>query len=462
VASALGFKSEVVHAAESNGVPSNASGPLPELVDEVQWIIDDKLPSSFVLPPRMLGVWNANRTDLELISTQDSPSTRRELQHRIKDAARPITTRLLYAGILASWGDASGQQFLLEQARKASSFAEVEDSLWLIGHLDRLHAHTANTSQLVDMHWAEDFMLDALRDRRQLTGIFGAATRTSTVRELASPSFDEGGFMEHLVRMKSSQLYPVLVALFNERAGEPNYLSFVFGELGDTRAIPLLLEALQTTKDSSYFGNLAIVLAKLGSKEAIPILLSHLDKYETYSALSQYSDERILPALTQALPNLHNHARGAARTLIIKLEGGDLLPKLIALAEDPNHQGMETLSLIAELKDKRAVPFATKILNSSPDLASGVHALWILGGITNSPEAIKSLIDALDMNFPVLFNGIEVRVNDNEWCHKEIAEYLAKLTGQNLGNDKKRWQEWFAKNYPQFSSTAKPKSNSGK
>jgi HEAT repeat protein len=425
----------------ANSVGGVTNEALPELIDRAEPTINRSPTES-----RMEEVWNANHTNVRKISGRDSPANRQELQLRLADNRRPLATRLLYAGILAGWGDKHGQEFLLRQCRTANSLEGIRDAFWLMGHLDRLQDRRAEDNQRkeIDMRWAELFMLEALQDTREFT----SAPWSETVQSMALDDFC-GNFAGQLAAMKSPKLFPILAKLFNDGKSSTRIISSAFAELGDQRAVPLLLKALPTSTDDDVFGQIAFALAKLHSKEAIPILLKHLDNYQTYDALSQYSDPRILPALTNALPNLHDdYARDAARTLVIQLEGGDKLPKLIALAEDPNCKCMESpLLLIAALKDKRAVPFATKVLNTSPELVQRAFAVQILAAIPDSPEAIKALIDALDINFNAVATGKNVMEDQNKRVRMEISEDLQKLTGQNFGTDKKRWMEWFTRTH---------------
>jgi hypothetical protein len=438
--------------AANGGTAANAVGgvtneTLPELVDRAEGIINRPISGE----PRMLEVWHANYTNIFKISGHDSPANRQELRLRFADIGRPLATRLLYAGILAGWGDKQGQKYLLKKCRESNTLESIQDSFWLMGHLDWLQDHRANDIQRkeIDMRWAETFMLEGLQDTREFTGTNENFSMSETMQAMALDD-DCGDFAEKLAVMKSPKLFPILAKLFNDGKCSTRSIYSAFTESGDQRAVPLLLKILSTTNDDDDFGRIAWALARLRCKEAIPILLKHLDNADTYDALSQYSDARILPALTNALPKLHkDYAVGAARTLIIKLEGGDELPKLIALAEDPKHKCMEDpLWLIADLKDKRAVPFATKVLNTSPELTERVFAVRILAAIPDCPEAIKALIDALDMNFNAVATGKDVAQDQNECTRMEISEDLQKLTGQNFGMDKNHWLEWFSRTHP--------------
>jgi HEAT repeat protein len=429
----------------NNPVTGATNQPLPELVDKAEAIINGS-----GLEPRQFGVWLANQTNVDKISGQNSLATHRDLQSRLAEKDCPLDTKLLYAGILASWGDKQGQEFLLEQVRKANSLEDVQDVFWVIGHLDWLHERRVDEGgqpKTIDMHWAETLMLDALQDTRKFESSKKYLSWSETVQSLALDD-GVGNFAEHLAKIKSPKLFPLLAGWFKDGKSNTRIICAAFVELGDQRAVSLLLKALTTSADGNDFNGVAYALGEFHCQEAIPILLKHLDDWEIYGALSQYSDPRILPALTNALANLHEeYAISAARLLIIQLEGGDELPKLIALAEDPKYKGEDLLLLVADLKDKRAVPFATKALNTAPELFDRVFAVRILAAIPDSPEAIKSLFDALDINFNAVAAGKDVIEDQNVRVRGEISEDLQKLTGQNFGTDKKLWEAWFARTH---------------
>ena len=321
---------------------------------------------------------------------------------------------------------------------------------WLIGHLDRLWPLTKGGDfQTVNMRWAEDFMLEMLREPKALKAREPHYSRQS----LAIASFCGGNFGEILGKMKSRDLYAILVTLWKESPKDMDRrdILWAFEYLEDSRAISLLLDALKAKQagDRDEYRCAASALAKMGAKEAIPILLDHLDDCETYPPLSKYKDERILPAIKKALPELKDYALGAARLMVIDLEGGDRLPKLIELEKDPELKCMppDPMDIICELKDKRAVPFAVGELNTSSDLHRRNQAICILASIKDSPEAIKALIDALDMDFQALAQGKNIMRNHNKEVPNEIAEHLKQLTGHDFGVNKKKWLAYYREKF---------------
>ena len=70
----------------------------------------------------------------------------------------------------------------------------------------------------------------------------------------------------------------------------------------------------------------------------------------------------------------------------------------------------------------------------------------ILGNL-KSPQAIKPLIDALDVDYQALADGKDVGYDQNKICRQEIVEHLEHMTGQDFGVDKAKWLAWYAQTY---------------
>lgn len=407
-----------------------------ELVNKSRPIIN-----SSPFEPKIITIWNYNRDTIHKILKLDSESTRKELKTRLADDNIQANVRILYAGILAGLDDQNGQAYLINKGRSATELHDAENVFWMISHLDWLYPVEDRNSKTVNMKWAENFMLEMLKEPRTLKAELWA----NGVYERQSCAIKNFG--EILVKMKNQELYPVLVALWNANPRKVNRWEIltVFEKLEDRRAIPILLEALEVKGERK---SSASALAKMDVKEAIPILLKHLDDYEIYPSLAKYNDERILPALKNALPELDGYARGEACLMIINLEGGDRLPKLIKAENDPDFQCMHNLpDIIYKLKDERAVPFAIKELNSSSELYRRADALRFLAEINNSPAAIKGLIDALDINFNALDKGKDVMSDNNKEFRTAITTNLKRMTGQDFGENKQKWLEYYRNTY---------------
>ena len=396
--------------------------------------------------PESEAVWISNNEAISEILAEYSPEIGRELRVRILDKSRSTRIRLFYAGILAIEGDSAGQEFLIREASRATSLAQAKNAFWVISCLDWF---PRKKRIQVDMRWAEDFMVRMLQDKTELEPRPHDAARTR--RSLAM----DLGFGQILAKMKSKKLYPLLADICRT---SPEYgimqrdVIQALGELGDNRAVPLLLDVLKEhdtgiCDSGGTYTAASYALAKMGAKEAIPILLKYLDDWKTYLALAQYRDDRVLPALKNAVSRLKEAAWYEAEHLIIELEGGDRLPRLIELwYAAAGWAPIDLLYEIADSKDERAIPFATDLLRNSASLDRRMAAASILGQL-RSPEAIKPLIDALDMDLNALAQGIERKGDHNEMFREQLAHDLEKMTGKHFGVHKYLWLVWYALKY---------------
>lgn len=433
-----------VHLLITSGALLQAENPplLPELANKYQNIINDDIMHELTMEK----MWLYNRETIYKILKLDSEATRNELRRRLADDNTPADVRILYAGILASLNDQTGQTYLMNKGRSETKLLDAKNVFWMISNLDWLYPREDNKSVSVNMKWAENFMLEMLKEPKTFKV-------KSFPQGYSRQSLAINSFGEILAKMKSQELYPVLVALWNANPPQVEKCEIfsIFAKLGDKRAVPILLEYFEfqsmnaeSIQELMYVG---YVLAKMGVKEAIPILLKHLNSPFTYPVLSEYNDERILPALKNALPELKGDAKAEACLMIINLEGGDRLPKLIELAQNPNFDNIQPMYIIRGLKDERAVPFAIKELNSSPDLYRRFAALHILSAIRNSPAAIKGLIDALDIDVNAIAEGKDVMNDNNKEFRTAITYNLKRMTGQDFGENKQKWLEYYRNTY---------------
>jgi hypothetical protein len=414
------------------GRKSEVPPKLPQLTDEAAALMN-----ASGSEPKLLAVWSSNRGLISVILDKDSPQVRQVLRGKMADKALPARVRLLYAGILARLGEKDGRRFLIERARAATELGTAQDAFWMIGHLDWLHFGKGRPDKAVDMRWAEKFMVESLTSDAKLK--VPADLRIKALTRWIALS--DGNFGSILVKLKSAKAYSVLLPLYTrDRHGAA--LRALSG-LDDKRLEPLFLKMLASGRSYEY-RCAAAGLTHMKSRKAIPILLKRLDEPDTYGALATYNDARILPALRKALPKLQ-YARHEARLLIIELEGGDKLPKLLAIAREPGVEDYDVLQVmyrIEALKDRRAIPFATELLRKSPSLSKRWAAIEILGCF-KSPPVVKTLIDALDVNYHSLAKSKDVLQNNNRIYRRRIRQYLKTMTGQDFGLDKAKWTKWY-------------------
>ncbi len=408
---------------------------------------------------RPIDMWWQNAETIRIIVADDSDDTQQILYDRIEDSSQPMVLRLFYSGILAVWGDKSGQEFLLKTGTTSTEQEEIKFTFWILGHLKYFQPVEEIDTKPVDMHWAEEFMLsmlDGVNVQLAMCADFPiilAEMKSSKLFPILAKRLEEmrpqqcnESVIGALGILGDQRAVPLLLGALknNENSMERHHMARALGNLGNQQAVPFLLELLKQHKDDCSvpeFMGAAIALAQLNCNDAVPVLLERLDDHITIEILTKFKDDRILPALKTALPSADKRVQDHIRLNIFKLEDGDRLPKLIELAEHSDEStSIDAMDAICDLKDIRAVPFAVKMLNNSQYFHVRIAAIFILKEFSDSPEAIKGLINGLDIDFRVFEKG-------EHTIKEEIPYYLKKMTGQDFGTDKAKWLAWYEEKY---------------
>lgn len=86
-------------------------------------------------PPAIYGYLNSNRQLIRYLIERDSLHTRSVLRRRLKDPGRSFEVKLIIAGLLASWQDTAGEEFLLSQLKEKKE--RSEDVFLIVSGLER-------------------------------------------------------------------------------------------------------------------------------------------------------------------------------------------------------------------------------------------------------------------------------------------------------------------------------------
>lgn len=184
------------------------------------------------------------------------------------------------------------------------------------------------------------------------------------------------------------------------------------GEIGDNSAVPYLLVALQDL--SPYVrASAAEALGKLNDKSVIPYLYN----------LFNDEDPRLIGSTAKALIMLGDKS------------GYDKLDDM--LQSDNVFYNIFAAKIYLEMKDNRGVCAIIKSLRNDGfyeprlvEYASPVFNITLELADINFTEAVPVLIEG--------FKGDSVDI--------QIAEILKRLTGQDFGEDKSKWQAWWLAN----------------
>ncbi len=154
--------------------------------------------------------------------------------------------------------------------------------------------------------------------------------------------------VEKLRALRDSKAVPYLAAAlkreFAARTGLAAWIIPTLGELGDPKAVPILIESLNLLDESWLFREkAAAALGKIGDPSAIPALIRASERGDTRNAaiiaLAGFRDRHVIPALLSALqPEEEKETREAALRGLRAL-GGEAVPALIEAftAYSPEH-----------------------------------------------------------------------------------------------------------------------------
>jgi HEAT repeats len=426
--------------------PAAASLSVPGFVDDATITSNCVNCPPFEVPQFYIHVNNS--AALGTISKLDPEVVRREMTRRVSDTSYPLHLRNLAAGVLMIGNDAAGRDYFRNQFERTD--ARIADVFWVFGN-DGLYG--AWISEPPRMDWAEDMMLSAIQNRTKVSRDdvwhvnFVEGQKQVEIRELA---VSIGNCAEILAKIKSRKALPIMVKAVNEQVPYNAKLIGVLGQFDDPSVEPLVLKYLGSTDPELQAAVRAAVDLKL--KAAVPILLKRLATDTPDEAqgsirygLNELADSNALPALREALPSLKGETRDGVQLLILKLQGGDPVPELLAFLRDPNFANRyEVIDRLEALKDNRAVHDLTVVLCTDTGWAMRRSAAQALGGIA-SPDAIAGLVQGLDADYRnVPPEKVSADYDYKPEFQKDILEQLKRVTGQDFGTDSTKWKNWLA------------------
>jgi len=204
------------------------------------------------------------------------------------------------------------------------------------------------------------------------------------------------------------------------------------GEIGDGRAVPVLLAALREDPPGDCEPSLgkvaALVLGKCRDKRAIePLILSLQDPLVSGAAaeaLGIIGDQRAIEPLkklqTDEMPNIS--ILGA----LAKLGDRDALDELFVIAKKNDryyNSDAAAVHALGAVNDARVVPALIAALARSSACDAAAQEL----AIRKEPRAIPALI-------------AELRKNNHSYF---VVEALRDITGQSFGGNPDKWSAWW-------------------
>ena len=299
-----------------------------------------------------------------------------------------------------------------------------------------------------------------MRDKRPVPPVPTYPAR----EDLRSAAF--GRFCRSLGRMRCRRAVPVLIDALARR---PYLLeaAFALGKIGDTAAVPILLETLE--QEEVYYrwhedegqwkirqGTKMIrpaqarALGRLRCKAAVPILIEYLKKDPEegglVAALGDIGDDRAVKPLRGYLEGEPSAlARSVVRCALLKIEVDDpkeLAESLLAMLTEEKEPVLPQTTIVRELErleDPRAVDPLLHLARTSSDQYLRLRCIKALGNI-GGRKAIRGLVSLFDEDYrglPVGMGGDPV-----DHFHRAIGKALQIATGETFGADADAWRVW--------------------
>lgn len=208
------------------------------------------------------------------------------------------------------------------------------------------------------------------------------------------------------------------------------------GYIKDERAVIPLIDALKD-QDVYLRESAAEALGHIGDVRAVEPLINTLGDSQTIvkmaaaKALEEIGKPAVDALITAGLSNKATYIRTGAIELLGKIGDTKAIEPLITLLKDADgYVSHWAADALGDIGDKGVVPVLIEVLQG-PAQGPRSGAASALGKIKDT-QAIPALINALD--------------DKDEVVKNTSAMALEKMTGQNFGKDKLKWQEWREKN----------------
>lgn len=390
---------------------------------------------------------------LTLLDRYDRQAVLTYLAHGWQDQTAELDWRLFLASVAARYESQEAIQWLLTQR-------ENLDYRTVLNVIDAIGLSIDEDDQPA---WAVQGMIDILEDERQVGipgfngggGIFGRDGEKEqpvqipekqvyhSYQRVCDLAFET---MSHVVynlgRQHCTTAVPVLIKHVKDEGPDSRAVSML-GDMGDPRAIPVLLEVLGsvTNNDRQGFAGLgpASALAQLKAEEVAPMLLEHIESKSAREALGNLGDLRAINALQPYAEDGDMQAKIA----LVKLGHDDPMDALAPLLNNPDIHWTDQADVLRYFRfhpDARIVPVLLDGIHHNPHgkvLNMSIELLAFYPG----RESIEGLLRCFDANFegkrdwkyayePIMFQ-------------RRIAESLQTLTGEGYGPHPHVWRRWW-------------------
>ena len=399
----------------------------------------------------------SNWTLIHSLALYEPAGVQAEFERRML-AEKDSAMKLLLAAIAAENGSETAGLYLLETMKDTdyTTVTNVHDALGMV-----LAWHANDPPD-----WIRELVQAALSDERYVTGLDKTNWASGTTFQIWYLADEHGDLALRLGQFRCRKAVPFLIEMVKRTKGSRMPI-MALGEMGDPRAIPVLLDALKAAgKNVKYsegfglpesFSRPVQALADLKAKEAVPTLLEYIEFPNVVEAMERIGDPRALPAMRELItaqgkvlrdgkplhPNLDQERLFAAKLAVASLDQGDAVPRLCEMLGDKSLGEFQRRTVVWRLGDRRdlrAVPSLIGVIKTDPSGAVVNQAIAVLS-VFKSKAAVEGLIECLDANFGGKTDW--KRAYTPAMFRENIAESLRAITGQPFGRDEKQWLQWW-------------------
>jgi len=261
--------------------------------------------------------------------------------------------------------------------------------------------------------------------------------------------------------LKLEEAVEPLIAVLRRRPTDGE-AALALGQIGDRRAIPILLQTIEHDGGVQLYHMLA--LQELEAPGLADILIRHLNEtslsvassdapfgmgYECIRVLGDLDAKEAIEPLKKLLATSHDeNVNEEIRLTLARLTAAnrkELAERLLEIAETPPTRaddGVERVSAVEQVGatgQRWAIPRLLKLAKTSADLSMVQSAIGTIGRL-GGHDAVAALVPLLDHDFShspqkdakrqdVDYDGI-------------VASALRAATGENFGNDAQAWRRF--------------------